>query len=160
MQVAVNINGLKRKGMTMKNTAKNTVVTISKIEAKELIHSIPNGLIFSMEYIYKHPYCADCGHKSVKFKRGLEVCPKCGGKVKFNRVTLAQKGVCNPANCTKPGHGVFDGMSAKEAEEKYNLFKHFDRNAKNDDGTRGCYRNASFDNITRLKVNGVKYIVE
>ena len=144
----------------MKNTAKNTIVIINATEVKNLIHSIPNGLIFGMEYDYKHPYCSECGHKSVKFKRGLTACPKCGGAVKFKRVTLAQKGVYNPANCTKPGEGMFDRMTAEEAEVKYNLFKHYDRNAKNNDGTRGCYRNASFDNITKLKVNGVKYIVK
>ena len=144
----------------MKNTAKNTVVVISAADVKNLIHAIPNGLIFSMEYVYKHPYCSECGMKSVKFKSGLTTCPKCGGAVKFKRVTLAQKRVSNPANCTKPGHGAFDGISAEEAEFKYNLFKHYDRNAKNDDGTRGCYRCAGFENIRKLKINGIKYIVQ
>ena len=123
--------------MAKNNVAPSAVIVINKVQAKEIIHSIPDGLIFGMEYEYKHPKCEKCGCKSVKFERGLKVCHKCGGKVVFKRVTLAQKGVSNPANVTAPGQGWFDGISAEEAEARYNLFKHYDRNARNNDNTRG-----------------------
>lgn len=138
----------------MKNTANAvSVVTINRNSVKELIHSVKDGKIFSIRYGYRHPKCGACGHKSVKFERGLDTCPKCGGAVVFERITLAQKGVENPANATKPGCGYFDGMSADEAERKYNLFKHYDRNC-------GSYRQADFDKIYELQIDGVKYIVQ
>lgn len=138
----------------MKNTAKNAVAVIINLEvAKALIHSVNDGKIFSIRYGYKHPKCGACGHKSVKFTRGLDTCPKCGGEVVFERVTLAQKGVENPANATKPGQGAFEGISAAEAEAKYNLFKHYDRNC-------GSYRCADYDRIKELQIDGVKYIVK
>ena len=105
------------------------------------------------------PSAKKCGCKSVKFERGLKVYHKCGGKVVFKRVTLAQKGVSNPANVTAPGQGWFDGISAEDAEARYNLFKHYDRNAKNSDNTRGGYRQADYDRIKKLKVRGQKYEV-
>ena len=117
-----------------------SVIVISLARAKALIDEVPNGLLFAMEYELKHPKCGACGHKSVKFQRGLDVCPKCGGKVLRIRVTLAQKGVENPSNVTPPGQGAFAGISAHQAKVQYNLFKHFDRNAVNPDGSRGGYR--------------------
>ena len=145
--------------MAKNNVAPSAVIVINASQAKELIKSLPNGLIFGMEYEYKHPKCEKCGCKSVKFERGLKVCHKCGGKVVFKRVTLAQKGVSNPANVTAPGQGWFDGISAEDAEARYNLFKHYDRNAKNSDNTRGGYRQADYDRIKKLKVRGQKYEV-
>jgi DNA-directed RNA polymerase subunit RPC12/RpoP len=146
--------------MAKNNIAPSAVIIINAVQAKEIIHSIPDGLIFGMEYEYKHPKCGGCGFKSVKFQRGLDICPKCGAKVVFKRVTLAQKGVSNPANVTAPGQGWFDGISADEAESRYNLFKHYDRNARNDDGSRGGYRQADYDRIKKLKIRGVKYEVK
>lgn len=137
----------------MERIAEKSVVIINRNTVKDLIHKVNNGKIFSIRYGYRHPKCSGCGFKSVKFERGLDTCPKCGSPVAFERITLAQKGVENPANATKPGTGYFDGISAEVAEEKYNLFKHYDRNA-------GGYRNADFDLIKELKIDGIKYTVE
>ena len=43
--------------MAKNNVAPSAVIVINKVQAKEIIHSIPDGLIFGMEYEYKHPKC-------------------------------------------------------------------------------------------------------
>lgn len=128
-------------------------VNILRSQLAVLIDMIPNGKIFGIEFELKHPYCTGCGRKSVKFKKGLHTCDKCGAKVRFIRVAAAQKGVVNPRVSTTPGCGVMDGISATKAKQVYNLLKFYDVNI-------GEYRNADYGKISKIKFNKTVYTVK
>ena len=128
---------------------------IDKEQLKAIIHAIPDGKFFSLFFVRVAPKCTSCGRSNKRWQ-GLTICPKCGGALSLDRETLAQKGVFNPGGCAAP---TGDGVSAEEAERLYDCFKFYDRNAHNTDGTVGGYRQAKYDNILRLKVDGVDYVV-
>ena len=128
---------------------------INKEQLKAIIHSIPDGKFFSLFFTRVAPKCESCGRSNKKWA-GLTICPKCGGALSLTRETLAQKGVANPGGCAAP---TGDGVSAEEAEARWDNLKFYDRNAKNPDGTIGGYRQAKYSNVLRLRVDGVDYVV-
>ena len=141
--------------VNLKRKEKIIMRYISKEELKDIIHKIPNGQFFSLFFVRVAPKCESCGRSNKKWQ-GMTICPKCGGVLSLDRETLAQKGVSNPGGCPAP---TGDGVSAEEAEARWDNFKFYDRNARNPDGTIGGYRQAKFSNILRLKYNGEDYIV-
>jgi hypothetical protein len=85
----------------------------------------------------------------------LTHCPICGEPLSYDRETIAQKGVRNPADHIKL---TGTGISAKEALDM-NVIKYYDVNAIDKDGNKGGYRSARIENIKRIKANGVEYVV-
>ena len=143
----------------MSKTTAPIVVYTNYNGIKSLIHSIKDGVMFGITYTRKTPKCPGCG-RSLKSFVGKTNCHFCGSELSLERVTCAQKGVVNPGNpsVTKPGKGWFDGLSAEEAERLYDIFKHYDCNAKSKDG-KGDYRSCGFRNIKSVRHNGFEYIV-
>lgn len=68
-------------------------------------------------------------------------------------------GVTNPSHVTAPGQGVRKGVDFKEALDKGTL-KFFDATAENADGTKGGYRCAKLNRITKIVYNGETHIIE
>ena len=133
-------------------------IHISKDEILDLVHSIPNGRMFSMIFVRKAAKCEYCG-KSNQAWNNLEKCPICGGKLSKERYSRVQLGVKNPKNCTKPGCGQYIGESGEEALKDGRL-KYFAMDVVNKDGSRGCYRQCVIENIRCIHLNGNEYIVD
>jgi hypothetical protein len=68
-------------------------------------------------------------------------------------------GVKKPSHVTVPGKGVRKGVDFKEALEKGTL-KFFDATADNDDGTKGGYRSAKLNRITKIVYDGETHIID
>lgn len=120
---------------------------IRKNDVKALIESITKGKFFSMYFERVAPKCEHC-EKSNKAWKHFENCPICGQPLSFERKTLAQKGVENPADGNKPNG---NGVSAKEALEN-GVVKYYDANA-------GGYRSCRIDNIKRITVDKIEHYV-
>lgn len=127
---------------------------IHQHNVKEFIENIKDGVFFSMYFIRVAPKCLKC-QKSDKKWVGLTHCPICGEPLSFERETVAQKGVSNPA---KHIHLTGTGESAKEAILD-NRIKFYDVNAVDKNGNKGGYRQARIENIKRIKAYGTEYIV-
>ena len=133
-------------------------IHISKDDILDLVHSIPNGRLFSMTFDRKAAKCEHCG-KSNQNWNDLERCPICGNILSKERYSRVQLGVKNPKNCTKPGCGKFIGESSEDALKDGRL-KYFDMDVVNKDGSRGCYRQCVIENIRRIHLNGNVYIID
>ena len=79
----------------------------------------------------------------------------CGGELSFERVSIAQKGV---KKAPKRVNAV-NSKSSAVVKAKYGLHQFYDRNAVNDDGTRGDYRSCGFDEIKSIRIDGVEYVI-
>lgn len=130
------------------------MASIHRSEVKSFIESIKNGVFFSMYFERVAAKCIKC-NKASKNWNGLTHCPICGELLSYDRETIAQKGVKNPADHIKL---TGTGISAKEALDM-NVIKYYDINAIDKDGNKGGYRSARIENIKRIKANGIEYIV-
>jgi hypothetical protein len=128
---------------------------IRKEDVKALIESVKKGKFFSMHFERVSPKCETCNKSSKKWV-GLETCPICGAVLSFERETIAQKGVENPANPADKPNGL--GISAKDALEM-NWVKYYDCNAINKDGSKGGYRSCRLENIKRITIDKVQYFI-
>ena len=132
---------------------KKPALIINVATAKELIHALPDGEMFSMKFYRKAHVCADCNNRY----KVTDVCPKCGShNIITTCETVAQKAVSDPTNATKPGTGKYKGQSAEEAEAKNNVLKYFNPCGADEKG-RGVYRSCGFEKIYYLKIRGVEY---
>lgn len=137
------------------NTMAKQIVNISSADILDIINTVSAGEFVSLMFTRVAPKCQHCG-KSNKKWIGETHCPECGGELSLERFTMAQFGIHNPSNCSAP-KGT--GESNKQANAKGRL-KFFDMNAKNPDGSKGCYRQCHIDLIKRMTVKGVEYIVK
>ena len=134
-----------------------SIKTVKPYEVENLINSVRKGEIFSLVFERVAPKCKTC-NKSKKSWRGLTHCPDCHTALSFERETLAQRGIENPANPADKPNG--NGESAVEAAENGRL-KYYDMNATNPhNAIKGGYRQCYIANIKRLTMRGVTYEVE
>jgi hypothetical protein len=101
-------------------------------EIANFVRNIPNGRMVGIEWV------------------------KADGSIRRGSCTF---GVQNPTHVTKPGQGVRKGVTFTEALEKGTL-KFFDVNADNGDGTKGGYRSAKLNRITKITYNGETHLIE
>lgn len=128
-------------------------LNINVATAKELIHALPNGEMFSMKFYRKAHVCGDCKNSY----KVTDVCPKCGSRnIITTCETVAQKGVSDPTNALKPGTGKYKGQSAEDAEIKNNVLKYFNPRGIDNRG-QGVYRSCGYEKIFYLKIRGVEY---
>lgn len=123
----------------------------------DLVHSIPNGRMFSMIFVRKAAKCEHCNTSNESWN-DYHKCPICGSELSKTRYSRVQLGVKNPKNCTKPGQGAFIGESGETALKNGRL-KYFDMDVVNKDGSRGNYRQCVISNIKEIHLNGEIYIV-
>lgn len=135
--------------------SKKPAVFIRPEQAKALIENVKKGQFFSLHFERVAPKCEHC-EKSNKAWKHLENCPICGQPLSFERETLAQRGVENPADIADKPNG--NGISAKEAMAM-NWIKYYDVNAVNKNGVKGAYRSCKLENIRRITINGVEHYV-
>jgi hypothetical protein len=133
----------------------NLAKTINASEVKSFIESIKDGVFFSMHFERVAPKCLKC-NKANKNWNGLDICPVCGEPLSYERETIAQKGVKNPADHIKL---TGTGISAKEALENMNVVKYYDVNAVDNKGNKGGYRSTRVENIKRITYEKVDYFV-
>ena len=118
------------------------------------LDAIKNGKIYGLKFARRTPKCTACG-RSLKSFIGKTHCHMCGGELSFERVSIAQKGV---KKAPKRVNAV-NSKSPAVVKAKYGLHQFYDRNAKNDDGTRGDYRSCGFDEIKSIRIDGVEYVI-
>ena len=100
-------------------------------EIVDFVRSIPNGRMIGIEWV------------------------KADGSIRRGSVCF---GVKNPTHVTAPGKGQWKGVDFKEALDK-GVLKFFDVNAENHDGTKGGYRSARLERITKITYEG-EHIIE
>lgn len=118
------------------------------------LDAIKNGKMYGLKFTRRTPKCTACG-RSLKSFVGKTHCHMCGGELSFERVSIAQKGV---KKAPKRVNAV-NSKSPAVAKAKYGLHRFYDRNAKNDDGTRGDYRSCGYDEIKSIRIDGVEYVI-
>ena len=123
------------------------IVTAEQIGT--LISNIQHGKLFSLVFDRALPKCECCGRKSKKWLADRpETCPHCGGKVSYERRSLAQTGVHNPSDKSIAPKGT--GETFAQKREK-GLIGFYDPQAKG-------YRECHLDSIKRVVVDGEEYV--
>ena len=105
---------------------------MKRSEIVEFVKSIPKGRMVGIEWV------------------------KADGSIRRGSVCF---GVKHPSGATVPGKGVRSGVSFNDAIEHNGVLKFFDVNAENHDGTKGGYRSARLERITKITYEG-EHIIE
>ena len=118
-------------------------------EMMNLIKHITHGRLFSIQFNRALPKCEKCGCKSKKWiATHPETCPKCGGKISYDRWATAQTGVHNPQDKSIAPKGVGETFAERRAR---GIIGFYDINARG-------YRECRLENIKRVAVDGEEYV--